>query len=156
MSWGFSFQLLPEEVVIEDSVKGSRPGLKPVYSVFLTNRRVIFRFDGLGSSLTQSFFYDEVLDVKTCKRFFVSYLDVKTAKKNFLLNTGDADYWSKKILEMKNNLAGLSAPKEPTVSPSAGKIKGELSDMLMALRRYSLLTEKELEDKLRMLDSMKL
>ncbi len=155
MFWGLSFHLLSEEVIVEDSTQKKQSGLKPMYSVFLTNKRVIFRFDGLGSSLTQSFSYEEIEEVRPCRRLFVSYLDVRTTRKNFLLNTGDTDHWAKRILEMKSSLSKAAEPHTQAAPVSSGRIKGELTEMLATLRRYALLSEKELEDKLRLLESMK-
>lgn len=154
MFWSLAFQLLPEEVIIEDSAQKKRSGIKPAYSVYLTSRRVIFRFDGLGSSLTQSFFYHEILDVKPAKRFFVPYLDVKTEKRSFLLNTGDTDYWAKRILELKGSLASSAGQQKQASADSAGRTRAELSEMLTILSKHSLLSEEELKEKLCKLDSM--
>jgi hypothetical protein len=62
MFWNLSFQLMPDEKIIADStqIKQSRI-IKATCSVILTNKRVIFRFDGLGSSLTQNFLPNEFL-----------------------------------------------------------------------------------------------
>jgi len=38
---------------------------------------------------------------------FVHYLKIKTAKKNSYSNIPDADYWTKKILDIKGDLKGL-------------------------------------------------
>lgn len=70
MFWSLSFHLLPDEEIVDDSTRKKSSGIKPAYSVFLTNRRAIFRFDSLGSSLTQSFFYHEIVDIKPCRRPF--------------------------------------------------------------------------------------
>jgi hypothetical protein len=56
MFWTLSFELLPGEKIIDDTDRRGSSGIRSVYSVFLTNMRTIFRFDGLGSSLSQSFF----------------------------------------------------------------------------------------------------
>ena len=47
MFWTLSFELLPQEEIIDDTDRRGGSGIKSVYSVFLTNMRVIFRFDGL-------------------------------------------------------------------------------------------------------------
>ncbi|OGW23882.1 MAG: hypothetical protein A2X59_11825 [Nitrospirae bacterium GWC2_42_7] len=154
MSWGFSFQLFPGENIIEDSTNKSHSGVKPAYSVFLTNKRVIFRFDGLGSSLTQSFFYNEVLDVKPVKRVFVNYLHVKTSKKEFFINTSDTDYWSGKILDIKEKIKELPSPEGKTAESSTERGKRELLDMLTILRKNSLLTDNEFDEKVHALDKM--
>ncbi|MEW6109879.1 MAG: hypothetical protein AB1632_12040 [Nitrospirota bacterium] len=157
MFWSLSFQLLPDEVIIDDSTRENHSGLKPAYSVFLTNKRAVFRFDGLGSSLSQSFFYDEIMDVKPHKRLFINYMQLKTKRKEFLLNIPDADYWSNKILSTKENLkeSPPAQPEQITSSPKAAG-KKELLDMLTVLRKNSLLTDRELEEKIHMLDSIKL
>ncbi len=155
MFWSFSFQMLPDEEIIEDSTQKQLAGLKPAYSVFLTNKRAIFRFDGFGSSLTQSFFYNEIIDVKPCKRLFVDYLHVKTKKKDFFLNTANADYWSNKILSIKGNLKESPEDSRQMRPVSPEREKRELLDMITALRNNSLLSDKEFEEKIHLLDSMK-
>lgn len=155
MFWSLSFQLLPDEEIIDDSTKRSHSGIKSAYSVFLTNKRAIFRFDGLGSSMTQSFFYEEILDVKLNKRLFVNYIQLRTKNRDFLLNTSEPDYWTNRILNIKKTLTKSSeAPTDITASSSENK-KRELLDMLTILRKNSLLTDKELEEKVQLLDSMK-
>ena len=67
MFWTLSFELLPEEKIIDDTTRKVSAGIKPAYSVFLTNKRAIFRFDGLGSSMAQSFFYQEIQEVSTSR-----------------------------------------------------------------------------------------
>ena len=155
MFWTLSFELLPDEEVIDDSTRVSLSGIKPAYSVFLTNKRAIFRFDGLGSSLSQSFYYSEIQEVATSRRLFFTYLAVKAKKRNFLLHVADAPYWAKKILEIKNVSPSTEVNRIGTqVSPESQK--RELMDMLVILRKHSLLTDAELDEKVRLLDSMKL
>jgi hypothetical protein len=154
VTWGFSVQLLSDEEVIDDSVRCGQPKIKSSYSVFLTNKRVIFRFDGLGSSLTQSFFYHEIVDAKPRTRLFVNYIQVTTPNKDYFLNVPDPAYWSKKALDVKQSLKGL-----PDVSITKAAFPGikkkELLDMLTLLRKNLLLTDGEFEEKVRLLDSMK-
>jgi hypothetical protein len=154
MFWSLSFQLMPDEEIVDDSTQKHSSGIKPAYSVFLTNKRAIFRFDGLGSSMTQSFFYNEILDIRLSKRLFFTYLSIKTSKRNFLLNTDDAAYWAARILETKKNVSKFSGiSKPPTISTSERR-KKELLSMLTVLRKNSLLTDTELEEKIHLLDSM--
>jgi hypothetical protein len=155
MFWSLSFQLLPDEIIVDDSLRRDRSAIRPAYSVFLTNRRAIFRFDGLGSSMTQSFFYEEIQDARPSKRLFFSYLLVKTEKKEFLLNTSDAEYWAEKILEIRQGVTeyGDSPLQQRPLSPE--RRKRELLDMLTVLRKNELLTDDELEQKIHLLDSMK-
>ena len=153
MFWSLSFQLLPDETVIDDSSRRVRPAIKPAYSVFLTNRRAIFRFDGLGSSMTQSFFYEEIRDAKPSKRLFVSYLLIKTDGKEFLLNTSDAEHWSETILQMKQGISEAGEAFSTQRPPSPERRKRELLDMLTVLRKNELLTDAELEEKIHLLDS---
>jgi hypothetical protein len=153
MSWGFSFQLLPGEDIIEDSTKRDNMLVKPAYSVFLTNQRVIFRFDGLGSSLTKSFLYNEIIEAKPSKRVFVNYLLIKTKDKEYLLNTSEPEYWSKKISNIKGNFT--ENIEDVSDKKTEGK-KGEFLNMLIILRNNALLTEEEFEEKIRMLNSLKL
>ena len=155
MFWTLSFELLPQEEIIDDTDRRGGSGIKSVYSVFLTNLRAIFRFDGLGSSLSQSFFYDEIANASTSRRLFITYLEIKAKNRKFLFQVSDADYWAKKILETKKT-APVSGEKRLTGKPSAVARKRELLDMLTALRRHDLLSDAELEEKIHLLDSMKL
>lgn len=154
MFWTLSFELLPGEEIIDDTTRRGRSGIKAVYSVFLTNKRAIFRFDGLGSSLSQSFFYNEIEDVSTTKRLFFTYLELTVKKKIFLVHIADADYWSKKILQLLKQMPA-SSENRFTAKPSPESRKRELMDMLTILRKHSLLTDSELEEKVQLLDSMK-
>ncbi|MDA8082432.1 MAG: hypothetical protein M0024_02095 [Nitrospiraceae bacterium] len=154
MFWSFSFQLLPDENVIDDSTRMPQPAIKASYSVFLTNKRAIFRFDGLGSSMTQSFFYNEITNAAAIKRLFITYLDLKTAKKNVLLNISNAEYWADKIGEMKKSFEDpdVQATRPAQISPE--RRKRDLLDMLTVLHKNGLLTSEELEEKIHALDSM--
>jgi hypothetical protein len=142
---------MPDEEIIEDSTKRRQSRVKSAYSVFLTNKRAIFRFDGLGSSLTQSFTYPEILDAEPSTRLFVRYIRVKTEKKDYFLNVPDADYWVEKILKVKEELPAFKKP-EKSLTPQMKK--RELLDMLTILRKNSLLTDGEFAEKIRLLDSM--
>lgn len=154
MFWTLSFEIMPGEEIIDDTTGKSHSGIKPAYSVFLTNKRVIFRFNGLGSSLSQSFFYNEIQDVSTTKRLFFTYLVLKAKKKNLLFHIADADYWSKKILDIKKQMPASNETRFDA-KPSAVGRKRELMDMLTILRKHSLLSDSELEEKVQLLDSMK-
>ncbi len=156
MVWSVSFSLMPDEEIVDDSTTKKYSGVKPAYSVFLTNKRAIFRFDGLGSSLAQSFSYNEILNARFCTRLFINYIEVRTEKKEYLLNVPDPGYWAEKILRLKETFKEPfdRTPAIPFSSPE-GK-KRELLDMLMVLRKNSLLTEKELDEKVRLLSSMKM
>jgi len=153
MFWALSFELLPNEEIIDDTTRKPASGIKPAYSVFLTSKRAIFRFDGLGSSLAQSFFYHEIEHVATIKRLFFTYLELKTKKKTFLFHIADAPYWAEKILQIRNQ-APVSDENRFNAKPSPESRKRELMDMLTILRKHSLLTDNELEEKVRILDSM--
>ena len=154
MFWTFSFELLPGEEIIDDTTRKSYKGIKPAYSVFLTNKRAIFRFDGLGSSLAQSFFYHEIDDVTTTKRLLFNYLKLKAKKKDLLFHIADADFWAKKIVEIIKQLPASDENRLKT-KPSPERMKRELMDMLTILRKHSILNDSELEEKVHLLDSMK-
>jgi hypothetical protein len=158
MVWSFSFSLLPDETIIDDSTKQSQNAMiKPAYSIFLTNKRTIFRFDSLGSSLTQSFSYHEIISAEPCTKLFVKYLNVKTAQKEYLLHVADAEYWAKKILDIKETVKELpETPKGLGRQLSPELKKRELLDMLTVLRKNSLLSDKEFDEKIRLLDSLPL
>jgi len=106
MSWSFAFKLLPGEEIIEDSSKDQDALIKPVYSVLLTNKRVIFRFDGLGSLLKKSLSYNEIKNARSVKRLGISYLRIETNGREHLFNTADPEIWSKKIMAIKENSVG--------------------------------------------------
>lgn len=157
MVWSFSFQLMPDEELIDDSTgRAEHSMIKPAYSVFLTNKRAIFRFDSLGSSLTQSFAYPEILEVRPRTKLFIKYLELKTKKKEYLLNVIDAEYWAEKILEIKATVkaAQQAAPSARRFCSSDMK-KRDFLDMLTILRKNSLLTEEEFAEKVQLLDSLK-
>lgn len=155
MFWSLSFQLLPDEQVIEDSVTRPQPAIQASYSVFLTNKRVIFRFDTLGSTLTQSFFYQEITAVTPVKRLFITYLNLKTEKRNVVLNISEVEYWAGRIRERIKVTAGaeINRATPPQVPPE--RKKRELLDMLTVLHKNSLISNEELEEKIHRLDSMK-
>jgi len=155
MFWTLSFQLLPGENILEDSTERTGTGIKAAYSVFLTNKRAIFRFDGLGSSLTQSFFYNEISSIHTRKRLFVTYLEIRTGKKDSLLNVADAEYWADRITRHKESSPSGDAGSKYSGASSPERKKRELLDMLTVLRKNGLLTDSELEEKIRMLDSLR-
>lgn len=155
MFWSLSFHLLPDEDIIEDSTKRPGSGIRAAYSVFLTNKRAIFRFDGFGSSLTQSFFYHEIVSVRICRRLFVTYLEVGTVRKSSLLNIDNAEYWEGRIQEFMKGLPSEETAQKVASPISPEKKKKELLDMLTALKKNDLITDREFEDKINALDSMK-
>lgn len=154
MSWSFSFELLPGEEVIEDSTQRTHDVIKAAYSVFLTNKRVIFRFDGMGSYLSNAFYYTDVLGVKQTTRLFFNYLILKTRRKEYLFNIPEADYWTKQILVSKEKFKGVAPDSKDIDSVPSEKKKLMLLDMLTVLHKNRVLTEKEFEDKVHFLDSI--
>ena len=155
MFWSLSFHLMPDEYVIEDSTSRSLAILKSTYSVFLTNKRVIFRFDGIGSSMAQSFIYREIDNVQPLKRLMINYLCVQTSAKHYFLHTPEPAYWADRILKMKRSVAQapeVSRPAEPAIRTK----KQDLSDMLMTLRKYNLITDAELAEKKKLLEKQQL
>jgi hypothetical protein len=158
MFWTLSLQLLPDESVVEESADRKAFGTDPLYSVFLTNKRIIFRFNSLGSSLTQSFLFDEIIDAEPCKRLLINYLKIKTSRRSFLLNISEPDYWAKTIKGMRDNIQESieSSTTPPEHEPLRKAKKSELLEMLTILKNNSLLNDNELEEKVRMLESKKL
>ncbi len=151
MFWSLSLQLMPEETVLEDSTKRPVKGVKPAYSVFLTNKRVVFRFDGLGSSMTQSFLYPEITEVRPTRRLLVMYLCVKSGQKEHFLHIAEPDYWAGKITEFKTR-----KPEAPAGRIDAGirMKKQELMTMLTTLRNNDILTAAEFDQKKKIVDSL--
>lgn len=158
MVWSLSFHLLDNEEILEDSASREQSAIKQAYSVFLTNKRVMFRFDGFGSSLIQSFSYSEIVEVKPCKRLFINYLSLKTRKKDCFLNIPEADYWAEKINKMAADARKEAATAQSSLhhSPPAIRGKRELLDMLAILRRHSVLSEEEFEEKVKTLETLNL
>lgn len=154
MSWSFSFELLPGEEIVEDSTKRETDVIKSAYSIFLTNRRVIFRFDGMGSYLSNAFFYHDVLDAKITKRLFVSYLILKTKRKDYLFNIPEPEYWTKQIRAAQDRFRDIVAEVKGGEAVAPEKKKKTLLDMLIVLHKNNLLTEKEFEEKVRTLDTL--
>ena len=155
MFWSLSFHLMPDEYVVEDSTSRSLAVLKETYSVFLTNKRVIFRFDGIGSLMSQSFIYREIDQVQPLKRLMVNYLCVHTSAKQYFLHTPEPAYWADRILKMKKSVAQAPEVSRPADPVSRTK-KQDLSDMLMTLRKYNLLTDAELAEKKKLLETQQL
>ena len=155
MFWSLSFHLMPDEYVAEDSTSRSLAVLKETYSVFLTNKRVIFRFDGIGSLMSQSFIYREIDQVQPLKRLMVNYLCVHTSAKQYFLHTPEPAYWADRILKMKKSVAQAPEVSRPADPVSRTK-KQDLSDMLMTLRKYNLLTDAELAEKKKLLETQQL
>jgi hypothetical protein len=154
MSWSFSFELLPGEEIVEDSTKRETDVIKSAYSVFLTNKRVIFRFDGMGSYLSNAFFYHDVLDAKITKRLFVNYLILRTKRKDHLFNIPEPEYWTKQILSARDRFRDIIAEAKGLEAVSLEKKKKTLLDMLIVLHKNNLLTEKEFEEKVNLLDTV--
>jgi hypothetical protein len=102
MSWAFSFDLLPGEDIVEDSSKNLSMLIKPVYSVLLTNQRVLFRFDGLGSLLKKTFLYNQIQEARPLKRFNINYLFIKANGSEHFFNIADPELWSIKITNARD------------------------------------------------------
>jgi Na+-transporting NADH:ubiquinone oxidoreductase subunit NqrF len=151
MFWSLSLQLMPGETVIEDSTGKPAEGLKPTYSVFLTNRRVVFRFDGLGSKMVQSFLYDEVIEAQTVKRMFITYLLVKTRSKDYFLHVPAPEHWAGRIEETAKHAAPPVA-SSPAAEDAARKKREDLHRMLDALKKHDILTDAEYSTKVQLLD----
>ena len=155
MSWSFSFELLPGEEVLEDSTQRTHDVIKAAYSVFLTNKRVIFRFDGMGSYLSNAFFYADILDVRQTTRLFFNYLILKTRRKEHLFNIPEAAYWIQRINEEKDKHGGAVSDMCETGTMAPEKKKRMLLDMLTLLHKNNVLSEKEFEDKVQLLETIK-
>jgi hypothetical protein len=155
MFWSLSFHLMPDEYVAEDSTSRSLAVLKETYSVFLTNKRVIFRFDGVGSSMAQSFLYREIDNVQPLKRLMINYLCVQTSAKQYFLHTPEPAYWAERILKMKRSVSQAPEASRPA-GPAIRTKKQDLTDMLMTLRKYNLLSDAELADKKKLLETKQL
>jgi hypothetical protein len=150
MFWSLSLQLMPEETVLEDSTTHPVKGIKPAYSVFLTNKRVVFRFDGLGSSMTQSFLYNEISDARPTTRMMITYLGMKSGQKEHYLHIAEPEYWAGKILEVKKGMPEAPASR---IEADARIKKQELLTMLSVLHRNNILTAAEFDQKKKLVES---
>ncbi|UCG78574.1 MAG: hypothetical protein JSV21_01700 [Nitrospirota bacterium] len=150
MYWALSIKLVPGETVIEDSRDGNWAAYKPLYSVLLTDKRVILRFDSLGSSLSQSFFFNEIEEARSQKRLFINYLDIKARNKSHLFNVQRADYWAEKIMTLRDN---GTASKNIEIDPGSGK-KRALLHMLSALKDSSVITDEEFQEKIKKIEEI--
>ena len=153
MFWSLSLQLMPGEAMVEESKKHSVAGIQPVYSVHLTNKRVMFRFDSLGSSMTQSFLFEEIVEIRPAKRLLIVYLELKTAAKTHYLNISDPAYWSTRIPAAIKSSA--PSPAEPAKDAAGEKRRQDLQSMLTTLRTYNLLSDAELADKRSRVESLR-
>jgi hypothetical protein len=157
MFWSLSLQFLPGEKVIEDSSKQTPAGVKPAYSVFLTNKRVVFRFDGFGSTMAQSFTYDEIATAHAVKRMLITYLGLTTRTKEHFLHVPQPEYWASKILDTKASLHQAPvppSPEAPSGDTAVQRKRRELHDMLSTLRKHDVITDAELQDKTRIIDTI--
>ena len=146
MFWSMSFQLLPGEAIIDSTDKRKEEtgsGIKPSYSVFLTNKRVVFRFDSLRTSMTQSFQYGEILEAGITRRLFITYLSLRTKEKTHYLHVDLAEHWRDRILAVKEQYAGAEAEGAPAKGPDGDQLLG----MLKVLRKSGILTEAEYTEK---------
>ena len=154
MFWSLTFHLLPGEGIIESSPE-HKQGIRPIYSVFLTNKRVLFRFDGLGSSMSQSFFYDEIAEAEPSKRLLINYIRINAKNKNYYLNAANPEYWSKRILEIKQEMQKTGESVAESSKPEEEMNRGKILEMLTYLKLHSILTTEEFEEKISLLDSHK-
>jgi len=110
MGWGISFRLRPGEEIFDSSMGSEKAVLRPVYSVMLTNQRVLFSFNPmsssiLGSSLWNSFEYNEISNVEVVSRIFIKYLKLTTRTREYYLNVNDPDYWVERIKNYKEDFS---------------------------------------------------
>lgn len=111
MGWGISFRLRPEEEIIDTSMEAEKGVIKPVYSVVLTNQRVLFNFNPMSSPILGTSFlwksldYDEISKVEVVARIFIKYLKVITPKRDYYLNVTNPDYWVKRIMDFKETFS---------------------------------------------------
>jgi len=131
--WSQSLELLPDETVIEDSSQQSTAGVKPTYSAFLTNKRVVFRFDGFGSSLAQSFTYDEITVAHTAMRMFISCLGLRTGATECFLPVPDPEHWASRILDTKAGILLRAVP--PLSRTPTGRGDGPAQDRSLTVPR---------------------
>ncbi len=152
MFWSLSLQLIPGEAILEDSTGTGTDDVKPAYSVFLTNKRAVFRFDGLGSTMAQSFLYDEITEARPVRRMFITYLNVQARGKDYFLHTPEPEHWAARLLEAKRTVLDEPAVSSPAGAPAAGRKRDDLHRMLDHLRRHAILTDAEYAEKVRLLD----
>ena len=153
MFWTFSFQLMSGEEIVEDARPSPKGLVKSAYAVFLTNKRVVLRFQSLGSNLTQSFLFEEIEDAYPQKRVFVTYLALKTYKRTYYFHVGDVEYWAGRIVEFRGQVEGPADSMPGSTQPMESRQDQELLAMLTKLRESGLLTEEEFEAKRQLLET---
>lgn len=109
MGWGLSFRLRPDEEIYDTSMESEKGVIKPVYSVILTNQRVLFSFNPmsssiLGSSLWNSFEYNEISEIEVVSRIFIKYLKLTAKNRQYHMKVNDPDYWAEKIRNYREYL----------------------------------------------------
>lgn len=139
MSWSFSYELHPGEEIIEDSSNSASPLIKATFCIILTNHRAMFKFNGVASVLTKSFYLSDISFAKPTRRLFIDYLQLAAGKKQFYLNVYEPEAWARKILGAKEAF-GLTRHPTAALKKMDKKV---LHHMLAILKRYSLLTEQE-------------
>lgn len=110
MGWSISFRLKSGEEIIDTSREADKGIIQPVYSIVLTNQRVLFNFVPmssplLGSSIWNSFTYNEISRVEVVTRLLIKYLMVKTPIRDYYLNVSNPDYWAEKIKDFKEKFS---------------------------------------------------
>jgi len=152
MNWSLSYKLLPGEEVLDGPGDDEGFGLKATYSMVLTNKRVIFKFNSLSSGLVQSYLYDHITDARPVQRLLIRYLRLNVKGRDVFMHVGGPEVCAKKIMEYKERFrdgspSPASAPATATAAKGAAPSLGELLAMLGTLRDYGLLTSEEYEEK---------
>ena len=84
-----------------------------------------------------------------------NYLILKTKRKEYLFNVSESEYWIRRIKEEKETYAGLVSDMREVETVPPEKKKRMLLDMLTVLHKNNILSEKEFEDKVRLLETLK-
>jgi len=147
MSWSFSVKLLPNETIVEEGQTLSTFSVQAEHTPILTNRRVMFKFNTLSSGLVQSFPYSEIEEARSTSRLMIKYLLLKSGGREHYLKVDDPASWAAKILEYKDKYKDVAETGEGAQAPS----NAELVVMLESLHAAGVLTDSELDEKLKIL-----
>lgn len=128
-----------EEVLEQDKIleEGGVVKFASLFSVMLTNKRVIFRYSGIATGYSLYFTYEEIQEVTITRRLFVDYILVKTKDGGeYVVNAGNPKHWAARIMESREQ---FSSAEEKAVE--------ELTLMLETLWKNGLLTPEEMQEK---------
>lgn len=151
MAWGLSTCLAEDERILDNSIPDFRPGLGPLYTVCLTQKRVLFRFNPLRSGLCKAFMLADIDKAFVARRFFVNYVGVEAENKTHYFRTSEPEYWAVRINELSCGSGHHARSGEADSSIEEKGRRSALLRIFYGLRKKSVITEPELREKVQRL-----